>query len=398
MPAALRAACGVMGVAAGILALVLPAGRVSTACLALGLLALVLLRERTRPRVSDFPRLPSSPPPPTPSEPRDLVDLIEAQGRDEQKRGWSCIAFEFPFFAGPPDEFADVLARHEAAIRAQLPGILFLARKERHFKEPFDWIEQCAAEIDLHGGSAPLRLVVRSGVFTLRRFRSFLSIHHGGFGYPGHRRMRVVVVDEDAVSMHKLELITEQLPGGAMRRELALVRDVVRYEPVRQEVRQDGPTAWTRTWRATASSPVHEERIVLRPPAATGEEYLDRLFAACERQLRRRVATALQDGIRLNQLLLWLTPPGDEWGACANVAARTRAGWLEFVERWPQAVPVVQRPWPRGWVPVLVTRGQWGFGGIRWLAATPDADPSARPPATSENAQYQRRRAERRAQ
>jgi hypothetical protein len=354
-------------------------------CLAVGLLALVLLPGRGRPssKPSREPAMPQR----SPAEcPPDVLDLIAARQAEEEKHGYPCVAFEFPFLACPRAEFDEVLARHDAAVRAHLGAILFLARKELHFREPYDWIERCAAEIDLHGGRPPPRLVVRSSISTARRFRSFLSVHHRSFGYPGKQRMRVAVIDEDAVSLRKLELRTEKLPSGALRRELVAVTDEpLTFEPVRQEQRQEASN-WVRTWRATATSPVHEERIAIRPPAQTQQEWIDRLFAANEGRLRRRAAIAQKDGAALNQLLLWLTL-SDEFSSCANVASNTRQGWAPFVLPFPKSHEVVWRPWPRGWLPTLVTWKE-SFGGIRWLSLGPEADPQARPADTTERKEW----------
>ena len=380
MRAWLRPAFGAVGVLGVVVAVALPVGRASMASLAVGLLALVLLPARALPRGHDPPSRPSRPPWETAP---DVLDLIESREDEEEKRGYSCVGFEFPFLACPRDEFEAILARHEAAIRAQLPAILFLARKstQARFLRPYASIEMCAAEIDLHGGNEPPRLVVRSSIRTSRRFRSFLSVHHRAAPFPGHNRMRVAVIDDNAVSLRKLELRTEKLPSGAVERELVLVPEAVTFEPVRQELRLEDST-WVRTWQATATSPVHEERIALRPPASTPEEWTDRFFAACASRLRKRAAVAVEDGMALNQFLLWLTP-GTEGGPCANVAASTRAGWAPFVIPFARSYRALQRPWPPGWIPVLVTFKE-AFGGIRWLSLRPEADPRVRPPSVTE--------------
>lgn len=383
MPRGVRPACAAIAIAAVVFAAVLlPVGRLSMACFALGLLTLVLLRERARASIDEAHEGPSHSPPPsarcTADRPRDLIDLVEARESEERRQGYACTRFEAPLLVCPREEFEHVLARHEAAVRAQLPAILFLAAKQSRWRERYDRIEHCAAEIDLHGGTAPPRLVLRASVWPVRRFRAFLSIHDRSFGHPGDRRMRVYVCDEDAVSVRKVELLIERLPRGAVRRELVPAPDEdLIFEPVRQEVSQDGST-WLRRWRATATSPVHEERIVLRPPAATREEWVDRFFEACEHQLRRRLTVALADGYAENQILLTLTP-GDEFGPCAILEASTREGRRESLEGYPDCHASLQRPWPRGWVPVLVKPGNGSFGGIRWVAVRPDADPHMRP-------------------
>jgi hypothetical protein len=366
------------------------------ACLAASLLGLVLVRELGRRGKAHGATARSSAAAPSIAvgESRDLIDLVDAREEEEEKRGYSCIGFEAPLLVCHRDEFEGVLARHEAAIRSHLPAILFLARKDKHWWEPFDRFELGGAEIDLHGGNAPPRLVFRCDVWMARRFRSFLSINYGAFGYPGHRRIRVAVVDQDAVSVRKVELLTENLPGGRVRRELVLVPDDLIFEPVRQQIREEHG-AWVRRWRATASSPVHEERIVPRPPAATPEDWVDRFFSARESQLRKRLEVARQDGQITNQILLSLWP-GSEFGPCANVFSDTRSGWVDELARYPKCLEVLQRPWPTGWVPVLVQRRGEEFAGIRWLAATPDADARIRPAGATDGWHWRADRAKRR--
>jgi hypothetical protein len=405
MHTALRVACGAIGLAGVPFALTLQDARASTVFLALAFICLACLREAARDE-NDAPR-PAPPPAPTPppappppaNDSLDLVDWIAAREAEQRGHGYRCVELEAPFLVCPRDEVAEVLARHERAIRAHLSAILFLARKQKYFREPLDWMDLTAAEIDLHDGSEPPRLVVRSSVYTARRFRSLLSIHFAAFGNPGARRMRVAVVDEDLVSLHDLELVTEKLPGGGRHRELALLPQTVVFEPVRQELKREGST-WVRTWRATASSPIHEEAVPVPPPAATREEWVARFFAACEPKLRRRLAMAREDGEAMNQILLWLCP-GKEFGPSAVVASYTRSGWLEFVERYPLCHGALQRPWPPGWVPVFVTPADSAFSafaGIEWLQATPNADPRLRPAGVVDVQTSGAARAKRRAQ
>jgi hypothetical protein len=391
-----RAACWTCGVAGILVAFTLPVGRVSMACLVASLLGLALQRELGRRREERrIARSGAATPSTTVGATRDLIDLVDAREEEEQKRGYSCIRFEAPLLACPRDEFEEVLARHEAAIRSHLPAILFLARKDDCWREPFDRLQMGGAEIDLHGGNGPPRLVFRSDVWMLRRFRSFLSIHDGAFGYPGHRRMRVAVADEDAVSVRKLELVTENLPGGRVRRELVLVPDDLLFEPVRQEIK-DERGAWVRRWRATTTSPVHEERIVPRPPAATFDEWVDRFFAAMQGELRGRLEVARKDGRGTNQILL-STYVGEEFGPGAVLYSTDRSWWAEQLASYPKCLEVLQRPWPPGWIPVFVTRPAGDFAGIRWLAATPGADVRIRPAGATDGRQWRFARTKRKA-
>jgi hypothetical protein len=98
-------------------------------------------------------------------------------------------------------------------------------------------------------------------------------------------------------------------------------------------------------------------------------------------------------GRPLDQILLYATPRDKHGGAYGLVMAARRADWLEFVERYPQLKTVVDRPWPRGWIPVLVTRET--FAGIRWLAIRDDADPRARPESATDYRSWSTRRAAR---
>jgi hypothetical protein len=193
---------------------------------------------------------------------------------------------------------------------------------------------------------------------------------------------------------------TETLAGGRVRRELVLERKVVAFEPTRHHVERNG-SAWVRWWQATATSPVHEERFALRPAARTEEEYIDRLFAVAEPELRQVAANAQARDRPLEQILLWASPRSEHGGAHALVFAARRSGWLEYVERYPQLKAVVDRPWPRGWLPVFVpcdTRDEVSgptapFAGIRWVAVRDDADPMACPDAATDYRTWSTRRA-----
>lgn len=397
MPTWARVACWACAGAGVLVAFRLPASRISMACLFASLLGLVLLRElgrRRRDQGAAASPAADAPPTATAEEP-DLIDLVEAKDEEDERRGYSCIRFEAPLLRCPRDEFEEVLARHEAAIRRHLPAILFLARRDEYWFEPFDRLKFGGAEIDLHGGSDPPRLVYRSDVWMARRFRAFLSIHNRAFGYPGARRIRVAVVDGDAVSVRKLELVTERLPGGRVRHEFVLVPDDVLFEPVRQEIKEEQGT-WVRRWRATATSPVHEERLVPRPPAATPDEWVDRFFATMEGDLRARLELAREDGKVTNQILLSIYV-GDEFGPGALLHSTTRSGWAEDLATYPKCHEVLQRPWPAGWIPVLVQRPHGDFAGIRWLAATPDADARIRPPGATDTRNWRYAAAKRKA-
>jgi hypothetical protein len=298
--------------------------------------------------------------------------LEQAQGRE----GFSCASFEFPHLVCPRDEFEEILARHEGLIRARLQAILFMVRREeRRYFPKFDNIHFAAAEIDAHRTLPVPRVLVRNRVVVGNRFSDFSSIAWRLGRHPGRLRMPVVVLDENVVSLHFAELRSEKLPNGTVHRELVLAPDSAIFEPVRQEANHDG-SSWIRYWRATASSPPHKERIVLRPPAATRDEYLDRLFAVCEEQLRKYIASR-ETGGSVGQLLMCVSP-SEKAGPCVVSMANKRADWLEFVDCYPGIHLALQRPWPKGWVPVLVQR-EVSFAGLRWIATRPDVDARTAP-------------------
>ena len=229
----------------------------------------------------------------------------------------------------------------------------------------------CAGEIDATRAPEPPRVSVRDRIDVERRFHDFLVVERGLSRGPGPGCLLVAVADEDIVSVWQLDLRTEKLAGGRVQRELVLERDVVAFEPIRHHVERNG-SAWIRWWQATATSPVHEERFELSPAARTEEEYIDRLFAVAEPELRQVAANAQARGRSLEQILLTACPRSEHGGALALVFAARRSGWLEHVERYPQLKAVVDRPWPRGWLPVFVTRDT--FAGIRWVAVRDDAE------------------------
>ena len=281
------------------------------------------------------------------------------------RAGFPCGSFEFPVIACPRAEFERDLARHEAVVRTHLPALLFLARKNEKStsREPLDWIDMCAGEIDATRAPQPPRVSVRCRIDMERRFKDFLVVERGLTAGPGPGRLLVAVVDEDIVSVWKLDLRTVKLDGGRVQRELVLEREVVAFEPTRHHLERNG-SAYIRWWQATATAPVHEERFALRPAAATEEEYIDRLFAVAEPDLRQVAANAQARGRGVEQLLLMACPRHDYGGAHALVYSARRSGWLEEIERYPKLKAVVDRPWPPGWVPVLVSHET--FAGIRW--------------------------------
>jgi hypothetical protein len=313
-------------------------------------------------------------------------------GRD----GFPCGSFEFPLIACPRAEFELSLARHEALVRTHLPALLFLARKNEKstWREPLDWIFMCAGEIDATRAPQPPRVSVHNRVDLERRFHDFLVVERGLSRGPGRACLPVAVVDEDIVSVWKLDLRTVRLDGGRVQRELVLEREVLAFEPLRHHVERNG-SACIRQWQATATAPVHEERFELQPAAATEEEYIDRLFAVAEPELRQVAASAEAQGRGVEQLLLMACARGEHGGANALVYSARRSGWLEEIERYPKFNAIVDRPWPPGWVPVLVANR--AFAGIRWVAVHEDAAPEARPDAATDYPRWSTRRAVRQA-
>jgi hypothetical protein len=306
------------------------------------------------------------------------------------RAGFPCGSFEFPLIACPRADFERNLARHEAIVRTHLPVLYFLARKSERAtrREPLDWIDMCAGEIDATRAPEPPRVSVGDRIDVVRRFHDFLVVERGLSHGPGG--LLVAVADEDVVSVWQLDLRTAKLAGGRVQRELVLEREVVAFEPIRHHVERNA-SAWIRWWQATATSPVHEERFELRRSARTEEEYIDRLFAVAEPELRRVAADAQARGRPLDQVLLTSCPRSEHGGALALVFAARRTGWVEHVERYPKLNVVVDRPWPPGWLPVFVTRET--FAGIRWVAVRDDADPKECPDAATDYRTWSTRRA-----
>lgn len=338
--------------------------------LAFSALALWLLRES----FVAFRELPEEPP-----KAPTVEQIVAAQVAEEAAHGFSCAPFEVPRLVGPLEEFEEILARHEAILRAHLLGLNLLARQKLKWKTPVR-IDRHAGEIDARGPSAP-RIAFRGRFETARNFADMASIAHRVADFPGRERTHVVVIDDDAASVRRLELRTEKLPSGRTLRRLVLAGDEVTYEPVRQSVSRSG-AEWTRRWRATASSPIHEERFTLRPPAATAEECLDRLFLASGHKLREWIAYAREMGRPLDQAICWCGP-GKRFGPYAHAMTYDRAHIEnDPFEHWPRSELALRHPWPAGWIPVLVTRAP--FGGIRWMRIDPAVDERTRPDDVTE--------------
>lgn len=348
-----------------------PPGYGAMVLLALQVLALVLVREafahERRWEAEDAP-------------PAATVEqLVAATASEEEARGFSCIRFEFPWLACPRSEFDAILARHEALLRAHLQVLTFLARRKFDHRL-FVTIDEYAAEIDARGKAAP-RLAFRERTEMATSYADVASVAHRLAASPGRERVPVVVIDDYAVSVRRLDVWIQYTGERRKHRELMLEDGPVTFEPVRQHVEQQGDT-WVRRWRSRASSPVREERFTLRPPASSPEECLDRLFAACQERLRERIAHARKMGWPMDQPIFWCGP-GERFGPYARTVAYQRDFWPEdLFEFWPQCDLVLRKPWTPGWHPVLVTRKP--IGGIRWIALEPGVDERTRPASVTE--------------
>ncbi|MGD0528969.1 MAG: hypothetical protein ABSE49_27775 [Polyangiaceae bacterium] len=313
------------------------------------------------------------------SRPPNVEHLVAAAERDEA-HDFSCVAFELPWLVCPRTDFREILSRHDALLREHLPAVTFLARRETHWRLPLDLLERYAAEIDVRGGGAP-RLAVRARFEMACRHADLASVAHRVAPFPGRERMNVVVIDDDAASVHKVEVRVDSLPDRTVRRELVPMDGEVTCEPVRQDVERDG-TEWVRRWRASASSPTHEVRFTHRPPAASPEECIDRLFVACHEPLRKTIAYALEKGRPMAEAIFWCGA-GKRFGPYAQALAYERAPVPDdLFESWPRCDLAVRRARPQGWVPVFVTHGR--FAGIRWAAVVRDADEKRRPASVTE--------------
>jgi hypothetical protein len=300
--------------------------------------------------------------------------VLAAEANEERGSGLSCISIEFPRLVCPPDEFDAILVRHAALVRARLPALTFLARKETTFESPFDGMHWYAAEIDADGREPRLAIRLRTNI--AKRYADFASIAYRAADFPGRECLHVVVMDDDAVSIRKLDLLcVENARDRTVRRELVQVRDQVTFEPRRQQLVRRG-AAYIRRWCATEWSPLHQERFTLRPAAGSEEECLDRILVASEEKLREAIEYARRVGRPMAQALFWCSP-GKRFGPHGYALAYERTDWPEdLFECWPQCDLALRQPWPPEWVPVFVTRGS--IAGIRWMAPG-GADESTRP-------------------
>jgi hypothetical protein len=379
-----------IGLLSLVCAFVLPPTRGATPALsALGVLSLWVIREQLR---RDRAREDAM------KERGPWISAAEALRRIHKEEadlwgraGFPCGSFEFPLIACPRAEFADSLARHEDIVRRHASALLFLARKDESstLLHPLDDIESCAGQIDARCARQPTRVSVHHRLELARRFHDFLVVEQRLLHGLGPGCMLVVVVDDDIVSVWKLDLRTVMLDRGGVRRELVLERDVVAFEPIKHHVERNG-SAYIRWWRASATAPMHEERFELRPAAATEEEYLDRLFSVAEPELRQVAAIEQARAGGVQQLLLIACSRSEHGGAIAMAYSGGRSWWIDEVAMYPKLKAVIDRPWPLGWVPVLV--GNKSFSGIRWVAVRDDAAPEARPGAATDFRTWSTRR------
>lgn len=357
---------GAMGVGSVLLGMLAPPTRVTAFMAGVGVFILALLREMTwEDRYEDLrERLKDA------FTPRDAI--LQSELHDWSHPPYACLSFEYPLLVCPKRPFRRILARHEALIRKHLPGLPFALRKRSGGGDPFDALDAVVAVLDESAETSASGVTVTTTHDAQHSFREFLSIARGMSRPPPAGCMHVVVKDEDAVSLRML--VARPSESGQARRELALASEDVIFEPRRQTLVRFGDVL-VQGWRPTASSRSRERRVAVPAPARSREEYLTRVVAASDALLRAHVDRHLELGG--SRRLLLSVRPSPELGVQVAIVAVDRDGWHKTLQRCPGSERVVASAWPDGWLPVFVS--QAAFGGIRWLAYGPEADPERRP-------------------
>ncbi len=304
---------------------------------------------------------------------RDAAVVAAVEGTPS----FSCSSAEIPGpVAFPREPFAGAPARHEELLRAQLGGLLFLARKEPYVEQPLDSIYCDVAEVLERGADVPYLGFV-SRAYAAHLYERFFGIRRTLFLNPGSHRLHVVVRTRDLVSIREVEVRAERLAGGAVRRSLALGDGPVVFEPRRQEHRAL-PGRTVVYWQAREGGEVSVSETDHPAPPASRREEIDRLLALREDVVRREIWRRPRGAA---DAVVWFC--GTRTGGESIVAVRLEsARALDVFTHYPAIDAALSRARSGDWFPVVVDRVR--HAGLRWLAMRPGLDEATRPECVEE--------------
>ena len=305
--------------------------------------------------------------------------LAEEDDEDFMAPCYAKASFELPGpIAFDSVELARAGAEHDVIVDNQLETLMFLARREPGCFEPLDNAHRHCGVIDTRVDKCKPR------VFIVARAQAW-EVADGAYGVqrkliedPGHDRMYVVVMDRDAISLRTVG-VDGKRRGTPARPALIADKSAMVVEPARQRLVRSAE-GWVMQWRATEDTPACDTPVSVPERAATPEEFLDRLYARYEHELRARVWRWRKEG-RLADAHLYVS--FNRFGGESIMAGPNDRRFIEpLLTCFPRVKEVAFGRTPPGWLPVVVSRVQ--FAGVRWLSLRADENGAERPQDVTE--------------
>jgi hypothetical protein len=276
-------------------------------------------------------------------------------------------------------ELAHAAAEHDAQVSAQLEAVAFLASKEASSFERLDKARTYYAVIDARADRSKPRLDVLPRTHVWNAADGMFGIQRKLIVDPPVDRLYVVVMDRDAISVRTLRVEWGHRDSGATRPTLVADSPAAVVEPVRQRLVRKGD-GWLLRWNATDDARAHDAPVAVPALAATPEEFLDRLYAAYEPELRSRVWRWRKAGT-LADAHLFVSFNG--FGGETVMAGPNDRGRIDpMLVYFPRVKEVVHGKTLPGWLPVVVSNVR--FTGVRWVSLRADAGVGGRPPDLTE--------------
>jgi hypothetical protein len=276
-------------------------------------------------------------------------------------------------------ELARAAAEHDAQVSAQLEALAFLARKEATCFQRLDNVRTYCAIIEACADGSKPRLDILPRTHAWNAVDGAFGIQRRLIRHPDEDRLYAVVMDRDAISLRTLRVEWGQPDSGASRPALVADSAATVVEPVRQRLVRKRDR-WVLLWSATANGPVHDTPVVVPAPALTPEEFLDRLYAAYEAELRSRVWRWRKAGTLADAHLF---VSFNSFGGETVMAGPNDRGHIDpLIVSFPRVKEVVHGKTQKGWLPVVVSNVR--YAGVRWMSLRAHAGGGGRPPDLNE--------------
>jgi hypothetical protein len=276
-------------------------------------------------------------------------------------------------------ELAHAGAEHDAIVDNQLESLMFMARKESSCFEPLDNAHDYCAVIDARVDRDKPRVAVVPRTHAWEAADGAYAVQRKLIEEPGDDRMYVLVMDRDAISLRTLRVERKRPGSNVARATLVTDTSAAVVEPIRQRLVRSGD-GWVLRWRATEDAPTRDTPVAVPERAATPEEFLDRLYARYEQELRVRVWRWRKDG-RLADAYLYVSF-NRFGGESVRAGPNDRSHMEPLLTYFPRVKEIVFGKTPPGWLPVVVSRVQ--FAGVRWMSLRVDESAGDRPQDVTE--------------